>query len=1029
MAALGLFASLLLTPSATAFGPTKLSITGLEKGFLGHSAPEFRWQLRCDSCLSVRQTGYRITVHDDEDAGAAGEDVLLDTGDVSETRLRHTTASVASPHATLPLKSDRRYRWQLTVSVNVGADGAAVTGSASGYFHTALLRSADWGGAAWIGGGTSLRTDFNLASGEIVDASAYVSGAGCFELTVNGLKVAPGVFLEPSWASVPMVRMLYRAYDIKPFLQGGGANAAGLRLGMCKYGYLGGFCDGAHGATAACKAAILHISVKLADGSTHNVTSSATDGNWMATTAKNPVQYSHLFHGEIYDARLEEAGWDKPGFKGGSSWEKAVAYSGAAAQFGQLSLAQYPSVAIAESHAPVSIKPLAADTPPAGGLAGCPKGEIGAIASGGTASLQCPAGETIEEITFASFGLPHGAGRFIGGTVGSAPHTHCADPKYVTGCLFWEDLSASTKHFVTACGTPPCNVNACGKFTNVGAYAANLTDGPDFACAMMPNCAELAEGPCATKGDTVKTAVSKLCEGKPGCSIPVAAGTFGGDPCPAITAPKALAVRARCGSTKPTPTASHPWVFDFGQNMAGFATLNVSGLAPGTEITLRYGEVLNKDGSVDMAWCASPCNVGPGGGNSANQTDKFIAKGGSEPEVYTPRFTYHGYRYVQVEGLTSKPTAETLTGHFVHTNVTKDGHVEFKNESMQILNGIQKAIVYTQLSNYYHHPTDCPQREKRGWMGDSQITSAEASLNFDTTAFYTNWIQAFADTQHHGCTQKGEAGRVGMQCCESTRSSFGCSYSCPTSEDCNFTNTAGALPDVVPYHNPYGGWPGDPSWGTAGAVIPREIVVTRGETATPALYNVVRSLVDFFNSHGDAKTGGVLTFGYYGDWLDLAPHTPRPQVTGFSHLLSIHRLVEIATAAGHTADAVKYNATLQTLKAAYHKAYYDPSTKSYGASQTANLLPLFLDITTPDLVPAVAKAYVGAVSKNKYLTNSGIIGAAYMLQTLAKVGHGDIALRIALSTSEPSWGFMVTKGPGTIWCAACLCCLPACLPA
>ena len=190
-------------------------------------------------------------------------------------------------------------------------------------------------------------------------------------------------------------------------------------------------------------------------------------------------------------------------------------------------------------------------------------------------------------------------------------------------------------------------------------------------------------------------------------------------------------------------------------------------------------------------------------------------------------------------------------------NEGKAGHVEFKNESMSILNGIQQAIVYTQLSNYYHHPTDwqapdqsvewlvlvldivsdrvhscgcSPQREKRGWMGDSQITSPEASLNFDTTAFYTNWIQAFADTQHHGCTQTGQPGRVGMECCESTRSSFGCSFTCPSSEDCNFTNTVGALPDVVPYHNPYGGWPGDPSWGAAGAVIPREIVVTRKYT-------------------------------------------------------------------------------------------------------------------------------------------------------------------------------------------------------
>ena len=217
----------------------------------------------------------------------------------------------------------------------------------------------------------------------------------------------------------------------------------------------------------------------------------------------------------------------------------------------------------------------------------------------------------------------------------------------------------------------------------------------------------------------------------------------------------------------------------------------------------------------------------------------------------------------------------------------------------------------------------------------------------------------------------------------------------------------------MPFHFPIGGWPGDPSWGAAGAVIPREIVVTRGETATPELYSVVKNLVDFFNSHGDSKTDGVVTFGYYGDWLDLAPHTPRPQVTGFSHLLSIHRLVEIATAAGNTDDAASYNETLLKLKAGYHKAYWDAKTQSYGASQTANLLPLYLDITPAALVPAAAKAYVDAVTNNKNLTNSGIIGSAYMLQTLAKVGRGDIALRIALATSEPSWGHMVLQGPGT----------------
>ncbi len=144
------------------------------------------------------------------------------------------------------------------------------------------------------------------------------------------------------------------------------------------------------------------MSVKFTDGNSFNVSSSANGNDWMATTANNPVTYSHLYHGEIYDARLEEDGWDKPGFKAARGWAKAVAYPGAAAQFGELSLAQYPSVAIAESHKPVSIKPVKAAVSPSG-LRGCPTNEIGAAGSG-TVGLQCPDGETIEEITFASFG-------------------------------------------------------------------------------------------------------------------------------------------------------------------------------------------------------------------------------------------------------------------------------------------------------------------------------------------------------------------------------------------------------------------------------------------------------------------------------------------------------------------------------------------------------------------------------------------------------------------------------------------------
>ena len=173
------------------FAPTNLTITGLEQGFIGHATPEFRWALSCDGCVAVKQTAYRVTLQPN---GATDDtNTLLDTGRVVTPALRHATVSVVSRSSPLPLESDTPYRWELEVWGIVGFH--AVTGVASGSFRTALLRSSDWDGAEWIGGGTALRSEFPLASG-VQSATAYVSGAGCFELSVNGAKAAPQVFLE-----------------------------------------------------------------------------------------------------------------------------------------------------------------------------------------------------------------------------------------------------------------------------------------------------------------------------------------------------------------------------------------------------------------------------------------------------------------------------------------------------------------------------------------------------------------------------------------------------------------------------------------------------------------------------------------------------------------------------------------------------------------------------------------------------------------------------------------------------------------
>ena len=158
------------------------------------------------------------------------------------------------------------------------------------------------------------------------------------------------------------------------------------------------------------------------------------------------------------------------------------------------------------------------------------------------------------------------------------------------------------------------------------------------------------------------------------------------------------------------------WMFDFGRGMSGFVRLNLSS----TGVFVGPRQKCGTNNAFD--------------GNTANQTDTYIAQGGAAAasETHTPSFSYKGFRYAQLEGLPANytPTFSTLTGLFVRSAIAPSGHVKF-NESEPELNRLQNAVVHTQLSNAFHHPTDCPQREKRGWSGDAQLSSGQASLNFD----------------------------------------------------------------------------------------------------------------------------------------------------------------------------------------------------------------------------------------------------------------------------------------------------------
>jgi alpha-L-rhamnosidase len=181
-----------------------------------------------------------------------------------------------------------------------------------------------------------------------------------------------------------------------------------------------------------------------------------------------------------------------------------------------------------------------------------------------------------------------------------------------------------------------------------------------------------------------------------------------------------------------TNPAKGVYVFDMGQNFSGWVELRVSG-PRGDEVHLRHAELLYENGMINQE------NL-----RSARAEDVYILNG-EGMEIYQPRFTYHGFRYVELTGYPGVPNMETIRGKVVHSAVTQIGNFSC---SKPILNRLQRLIIWGQKTNLHSIPTDCNQRDERmGWLGDAHLTAEQAMMNFDMGAFYTKFIRDIQDVQ------------------------------------------------------------------------------------------------------------------------------------------------------------------------------------------------------------------------------------------------------------------------------------------
>ena len=402
--------------------------------------------------------------------------------------------------------------------------------------------------------------------------------------------------------------------------------------------------------------------------------------------------------------------------------------------------------------------------------------------------------------------------------------------------------------------------------------------------------------------------------------------------------------------TNPRPGV---YIYDLGQNFSGWVELAVSGPRD-SRIRLRHSELLYPDGELNRE------NL-----RQAKAEDIYILRGEGE-EVYQPRFTYHGFRYVEISGYPGTPPQAAIRGKVVHTSVEQTGSFSCSTE---ILNDIQKVFLWGFRTNLHGIPTDCNQRDERmGWLGDAHITAEMAMLNFDMAAFYTKFIEDISDVQ----------------------------------------DSKGRITDTVPHI--WGQRPADPAWGTAYPLLCWHMYRHYGDRRIiEDHYDGLKAYLEFLRSRAKKN---ILEYSYYGDWISI-DQTPGSLVSTFFYYYDVKILADIAEILGRDIDARTYRKLQGEIKASFHQEFYDPETGGYGTnSQTSNVLALFLDLAPQNVRGRVHGNLVRDIlyTRNTHLS-TGIMGTKY----LPDVIDFSLAYDLLCQTTFPSWGYMLLNGATTLW--------------
>jgi alpha-L-rhamnosidase len=407
-------------------------------------------------------------------------------------------------------------------------------------------------------------------------------------------------------------------------------------------------------------------------------------------------------------------------------------------------------------------------------------------------------------------------------------------------------------------------------------------------------------------------------------------------------------------------------VIDFGQNLVGWVQLKVKG-NPGDTIVISHAEVLDKEGNFYTA------NL-----RYAKAQDKYILTG-KEEETFEPHFTWHGFRFIKVEGYPGELKPENFTAVAIYSDMKPTGNFTTSNA---LINQLQHNIQWGQKGNFLDVPTDCPQRDERlGWTGDAQVFSRTATFNMNVNNFFAKWLKDVAADQING--------------------------------DVPFV-----IPNVLSPNDA-----GSTGWADVATIIPWNVYLAYGDKKVlEDQYISMKAWVEYM--HRKSRNDLWNTGFHFGDWLFYRPEddndgraavTDKYLIAQCFYAYSTQLLINAAKVLGKEDDTSTYTMLLQKIKDAFIKEYMTPNGRLVSGTQTAYVLALNFDMLPDSLrMQAAARLADNVKSYDNHLT-TGFLGTPYLCHVLTRFGYDSVAYKLLLQQTYPSWLYPVQMGATTIW--------------